>query len=166
MSDLSAAPAPSLKRTQQAETGSFIEPPLKVKRLSDRATLPFRATPGSAGYDLCSAENTIIKAGTRKIVKTDLSIAVPERHYGRVAPRSGLAFKKGIDIGAGVIDADYTGPLGLVLCNNGTEDFVIEEGDRVAQLLLERVAVPDVQEVDELDKTARGAGGFGSTDDP
>ena len=97
------------------------------------------------------------------MVRTDLSIAVPANHYGRIAPRSGLAFKKGIDIGAGVIDPDYTGPIGLVLCNNGTSEFMIKQGDRVAQLLIERVAVPEIMEVQELDKTTRGAGGFGST---
>lgn len=155
--------APSVKRPVDAKDSE--EPPLKVKRLTDKATLPFRATPGSAGYDLCSAEDTTIPAGTRKMVKTDLAIAVPANHYGRIAPRSGLAFKKGIDIGAGVIDPDYTGPLGLVLCNNGTSEFLIHQGDRVAQLLIERVAVPKVLEVQELDKTTRGAGGFGSTGD-
>ena len=79
-------------------------PPLKVKKLSASATLPQRASPGAAGYDLCASEAATIPAGCRKIVKTDLSIAIPPRHYGRVAPRSGLSFKFGIDIGAGVID--------------------------------------------------------------
>tara|TARA_Y100000768_G_scaffold346563_1_gene294192 strand:- start:5982 stop:6479 length:498 start_codon:yes stop_codon:yes gene_type:complete len=154
--------APNVKRSP-VDANHSEEPPLKVKRLTDNATLPFRATCGSAGYDLCSAENTTIPAGTRKMVRTDLSIAVPANHYGRIAPRSGLAFKKGIDIGAGVIDPDYTGPIGLVLCNNGTSEFMIKQGDRVAQLLIERVAVPEIMEVQELDKTTRGAGGFGST---
>lgn len=79
-------------------------PPLKVKKLSSSATLPQRASSGAAGYDLCASEAATIPPGCRKIVKTDLSIAIPPRHYGRVAPRSGLSFKFGIDIGAGVID--------------------------------------------------------------
>lgn len=143
---------------------SFEEcPPLKVKKLSANATLPARATAGSAGYDLCASESTSIPAGCRKIVKTDLSLGIPPRHYGRVAPRSGLSFKFGIDIGAGVIDSDYTGPLGIVMINNGTEPFLVEPGARVAQLLLERVSVPEVVEVEELEATERGAKGFGST---
>jgi len=138
-------------------------PPLKVKKLSDQATLPERATSGSAGYDLFSAEDCTIHAGMRKIVKTDLSIAIPPNHYGRIAPRSGLSWKKSIDIGAGVIDFDYRGPVGMLLVNNSTNDFEVKKGERVAQLLLERVSVPDVVEVDDLDDTARGQKGFGST---
>ena len=138
-------------------------PPLKVKKLDRNATLPVRATEGSAGYDLFSNEETTIPAGMRKIVRTDLSIAIPPKHYGRIAPRSGLSFKKGIDIGAGVIDYDYRGPVGMLLINHGTEDFHVKVGDRVAQLLLERVSVPAVEEVEELDDTERGAKGFGST---
>ena len=92
---------PSPKR---AAASSDECPPLKVKKLAPTATLPRRASPGAAGYDLCASEAATIPAGCRKIVKTDLSIAIPPRHYGRVAPRSGLSFKYGIDIGAGVID--------------------------------------------------------------
>jgi len=100
-------------------------PPLKVKRLSPAATLPVRATTGSAGYDLCAAEETTIPAGMRKVVKTDLSVGIPPRHYGRVAPRSGLSFKYGIDIGAGVIDSVgcltcLCAPLPLVLTHTHT----------------------------------------------
>lgn len=138
-------------------------PPLKVVRISKAATLPARATEGSAGYDLCASEDATIPPGMRKVVRTDLSISVPSRHYGRVAPRSGLAYKHGIDIGAGVIDSDYTGPLGIVMINNGVKDFEIKVGDRVAQLLLERVSVPPVEEVEALAETVRGAKGFGST---
>ena len=151
---------PSPKR---AAASSDECPPLKVKKLAPAATLPRRASPGAAGYDLCASEAATIPAGCRKIVKTDLGIAIPPRHYGRVAPRSGLSFKYGIDIGAGVIDPDYTGPLGIVMVNNGTLPFDVKVGDRVAQLLLERVSVPAVEEVQELEATERGAKGFGST---
>lgn len=137
-------------------------PSLKVKRLSEHASLPVRASPGAAGFDLFSAEAAEIPAGHRKVIKTDIIVAVPSGHYGRVAPRSGLSFKFGIDIGAGVIDSDYRGPLGIVLVNNGTQIFNVAKGDRVAQLLLERVSVPEVEETD-LDVTERGAKGFGST---
>lgn len=80
-------------------------PPLKVKKLDPDAVPPQRASDGAAGYDLCAAEATVILPGTRKVVKTGLAVQVPPLHYGRVAPRSGLAFKFGIDIGAGVIDS-------------------------------------------------------------
>lgn len=82
---------------------------------------------------------------------------------GRIAPRSGLASKHFIDTGAGVIDADYRGPVKVLLFNHGDADFAVDEGDRIAQLVLERVATPDVVEAAELDESARGAGGFGST---
>ena len=80
-----------------------------------------------------------------------------------VAPRSGLAYKKGIDVGAGVIDEDYRGEVGVILFNFGEEDFEVAPGDRIAQLILERIATPDVEVVSDLDATDRGAGGFGST---
>ena len=136
---------------------------LQVKKLSENATIPTKGSPLSAGYDLSSAENTIIKAGGKGIVKTDLSIACPDGTYARIAPRSGLAVKKFIDVGAGVVDADYRGPVGVVLFNFGDEDFVVEKGDRVAQLILEKVSMVGAEEVEELTDTERGAGGFGST---
>lgn len=138
-------------------------PPLKVKKLNPEAIPPARASEGAAGYDLCAAEDTTIVPGTRKVVKTGLAVQVPPLHYGRVAPRSGLAFKFGIDIGAGVIDSDYRGPLGIVMVNNGVADFEVKKGQRIAQFLIERVDVPEVQVVDELDDSVRGAKGFGST---
>ena len=125
--------------------------------------MPQRGSPLSAGFDLASAENTVIKAGQRGIVKTDLSIACPAGTYARIAPRSGLAVKKFIDVGAGVVDADYRGPVGVVLFNFGAEDFVVEQGDRVAQLILEEICMADAVEVELLTDTERGEGGFGST---
>ncbi len=136
---------------------------LQVKRLSENAIVPKRGSPLSAGYDLSSAEETVIPAGGKGIVKTDLSIACPVGTYGRIAPRSGLAVKKFIDVGAGVVDADYRGPVGIVLFNFGSNDFHVQPGDRIAQLILEKVCMADVMEVDELTDTVRGEGGFGST---
>lgn len=86
-------------------------------------------------------------AGRQALVKTDLSIAIPPNTYARIAPRSGLAVKKMIDCGAGVVDYDYRGPVGVVLFNHGSEDFKIEKGDRVAQLILERICMADIEEV-------------------
>jgi dUTP pyrophosphatase len=136
---------------------------LKVKRLSENAVLPVRASAGAAGYDLFAAEDQVINPAARRVIKTDISMAVPPMHYGRIAPRSGLSFKNGIDIGAGVIDEDYTGPVGVLMVNNGTAPFEVKKGNRIAQLLLERVSQPEVEEVEELPRTERGAKGFGST---
>ena len=136
---------------------------LQCQKLTEHAILPQRGSTHAAGYDLSSAENTVIPARGKGIVKTDLAIAVPPGTYGRVAPRSGLAWKKHIDVGAGVIDEDYRGNVGVVLFNHGAEDLKVERGDRVAQLILEQIVTPQVVEVQTLADTERGAGGFGST---
>ncbi|ORX56868.1 deoxyuridine triphosphatase [Hesseltinella vesiculosa] len=142
---------------------STAAPQLLVKKLSEKAILPTRGSAQAAGYDLYSASDIVIPAQGKVIVPTDISIAVPEGCYGRVAPRSGLAVKHFIDTGAGVIDADYRGPVGVVLFNFSKEDYKVTQGDRIAQLVLERIYTPDVVEVEDLDATDRGAGGYGST---
>jgi len=134
-----------------------------VKRTNPAASLPVRGSAAAAGFDLAAAEANIVKAGGKAIIKTGLSIAIPDGTYARVAPRSGLAAKKMIQVGAGVIDYDYRGEVGVVLFNHGTEDFEVQVGDRVAQLILEKVAMGRAVEVESLDETERGAGGFGST---
>ncbi|KAK6115815.1 hypothetical protein DH2020_008084 [Rehmannia glutinosa] len=138
-------------------------PFLRVKRLSEKAVLPSRASPLSAGYDLSSATETKVPARGKALVPTDLSIAVPEGTYARIAPRSGLAWKQSIDVGAGVVDADYRGPVGVILFNHSDVDFEVKSGDRIAQLIIQKIVTPDVTEVDDLDSTERGSGGFGST---
>ncbi|XAR64434.1 dUTP diphosphatase [Bertholletia excelsa] len=138
-------------------------PFLRVKKLSEKAVLPSRASPLSAGYDLSSAAEVKVPARGKALVPTDLSIAVPEGTYARIAPRSGLAWKHSIDVGAGVIDADYRGPVGVILFNYSDADFEVKVGDRIAQLIIEVIMTPEVSEVDDLDTTVRGAGGFGST---
>ncbi|XP_048574360.1 deoxyuridine 5'-triphosphate nucleotidohydrolase-like [Triticum urartu] len=136
---------------------------LKVKKLSANAVLPSRGSALAAGYDLSSAVEAVVPARGKALVATDLSVAVPHGTYARIAPRSGLAWKHSIDVGAGVVDADYRGPVGVVLFNHSDADFAVKPGDRVAQLVVERIATPDVAEVDDLDATVRGEGGFGST---
>ncbi|TFK56141.1 dUTP diphosphatase [Heliocybe sulcata] len=136
---------------------------LLIKRLSEKAKLPTRGSALAAGYDLYSAEKKTIPARGKALVDTQISIAVPAGTYGRVAPRSGLASKFMIDTGAGVIDADYRGVVFVLLFNHSDQDFEVQEGDRVAQLIIEKIQTPDVLEVDDLDETLRGAGGFGST---
>ncbi|SPO24430.1 probable dUTP pyrophosphatase [Ustilago trichophora] len=127
------------------------------------AKLPTRGSPLAAGYDLYSAEKVVLPRGGRKVIQTGICLAIPTGHYGRVAPRSGLASKHGIDTGAGVIDEDYRGLLGVLLFNFGDAEFTINEGDRIAQLIIEKISTPEVEEVESLDETLRGAGGFGST---
>ena len=136
---------------------------LLVKRLNEHATLPARGSPLAAGYDLTSSEDVSIPKGTRGLVGTGIAFTVPHQTYGRIAPRSGLAVKKGIQVGAGVIDRDYTGEVKVALFNHGDEDFVIKKGDRIAQLIIEKIEMPEVKLVDELLVTERGEGGFGST---
>ncbi|KAI0047301.1 dUTP diphosphatase [Auriscalpium vulgare] len=136
---------------------------LLIKRLSSKATLPTRGSALAAGYDLYSAVKLVIPAHGKALVDTQISIAVPAGTYGRVAPRSGLASKFMIDTGAGVIDADYRGVVFVLLFNHSDADFTVEEGDRVAQLIIEKIETPSVVEVDDLEATLRGEGGFGST---
>jgi len=140
-----------------------IAPLLMVKKLSENAILPHRGSAHAAGYDLASAVEATVPARGKALVGTDLSIAIPEGTYARVAPRSGLALKHSIDVGAGVIDADYRGPVGVVLFNHSEVDFAVKPGDRIAQLIIEVIMTPEVAEVEDLDATVRGEGGFGST---
>jgi dUTP pyrophosphatase len=141
----------------------------------------------------CSASKAQVPARGKALIPTDLSIAIPEGTYARIgkshpvffnvksvcftyglilflklgfvdlAPRSGLTWKHSIDVGAGVIDADYRGPVGVILFNHSDVDFEVKVGDRIAQLIIEKIVTPNVMEVEDLDATVRGAGGFGST---
>lgn len=99
----------------------------------------------------------------KEIILTDIQIALPDGCYGRVAPRSGLAAKHFIDVGAGVIDQDYRGNVGVVMFNFSDTDFEVKKGDRIAQLICEKIYLPQLQELPALDNTERGSGGFGST---
>ena len=136
---------------------------LKVQRLNNNTALPKQSTEGAAGYDLCAAHNCTIPAGGKGLVKTGLSISFPVGLYARIAPRSSLALKKFIDVGAGVVDRDYRGDVGVVLFNHGDQEFQVKMGDRIAQLILEKIDTPPVEEVQGHDSTVRGTGGFGST---
>jgi len=136
---------------------------LEVKKLKDDAKLPQRGSELAAGLDLFSNEDIVVKAKGKSLVDTGIAIKVPVGCYGRIAPRSGLAWKNFIDVGAGVIDADYRGPVKVLLFNFGEEDKHISRGDRIAQLILEKICMANVVEVGELGNTERGEGGFGST---
>lgn len=136
---------------------------LQVQKLSETAVVPTRGTTESAGLDLYAAHATSVPAHGKALVKTDLAVAIPFGHYGRIAPRSSLAWKHHIDVGAGVIDSDYRGNVGVVLFNHSDVDVDINLHDRVAQLIIEKVAMLEVTEVKDLQETQRGDGGFGST---
>ena len=136
---------------------------MEVKRLHTNAILPRRATSGSAGYDLFSSDAVLLWPGDLVCVPTGIAIRVPPGTYGRIAPRSGITVKHNVHVGAGVIDADYTGEIKVVLCNNGKNPVEFKAFDRVAQLIIEKIEVPEIIEVLELGETERGSGGFGST---
>ena len=141
---------------------------LKMKKVRPGAIIPKRATSGSAGLDLCACtENEVVlKAGERTVIPTGIAIAIENNETAAfVYARSGLGIKHGISLsnGVGVIDSDYRGELQVALYNESDTDYVIHDGDRIAQLMVLPVVQPTLEFVDELDETERGAGGFGST---
>jgi dUTP pyrophosphatase len=137
---------------------------LGVKKLAQDAIIPTRGSDGAVGYDLYSNVDIVVpcQAGNA-LVGTGITVVLPPGCYGRVAPRSGLAVKHCIQVGAGVIDPDYTGEIKVVLFNHGPSDFEIKKGDRIAQLVLEKCMTPLIKEISVVEETERGSGGFGST---
>ena len=141
---------------------------LKMKKVRPGAITPKRATSGSAGLDLCACtENEVVlKAGERTVIPTGIAIAIENNETAAfVYARSGLGIKHGISLsnGVGVIDSDYRGEICAAMINLGNETIVLDPGERVAQLMFIPVLTANLIPVDELDKTTRGAGGFGST---
>ena len=139
---------------------------LRFRRLSAAARPPAQAHEGDAGYDLRAAEAVTIGPGERASVATGIAVAIPAGQAGLVVPPSGLAARTGnsLDNAPGLIDSGFRGELRVLLLNTDrSEPFSVEPGDRIAQLVLVDVDTPELEEVAELDETARGAGGFGST---
>ena len=140
---------------------------VRIRRLphGEGLPLPAYATPGAAGMDVVAAEEATLAPGERHAVATGFSVAIPEGFEIQVRPRSGLALKHGITVPntPGTIDSDYRGELKVILINHSGEPFPIHRGDRIAQIVLAPVTLAEWDEVSELDETARGAGGFGST---
>ncbi|MBC8031642.1 MAG: dUTP diphosphatase [Pyrinomonadaceae bacterium] len=136
---------------------------LSFKRLDPRAILPSRGSASAAGLDIYAIEELTIPPGERRLARTGLAVAIPEGYYGRVAPRSGLATKNGLDTLAGVIDADYRGEIGCLLYNAGSEAIHLPAGSKICQLIIERIITPTPVWADEIAETDRGSGGFGST---
>ncbi|WP_154053342.1 dUTP diphosphatase [Olsenella uli] len=139
---------------------------LPIKRLDPTVELPSYAYAGDAGLDLRASESVVLKPLERRLVSTGLAIAIPEGYAGFVQPRSGLALRKGLSMAntPGLIDAHYRGELKVCAVNlDSQNDIVIERGERIAQLVIQKVPVVTLTEVDELDETDRGTGGFGSS---
>ncbi len=141
---------------------------LKIKKVKENAKVPHRATSGSAGLDLCACidEPVTLEGGDTAVIPTGIAIALPSAEYGAfVFPRSGIAVKHGIGLlnSVGVIDSDYRGEIMVGVINQVKEAYTIQPGERIAQMVIMPVSMMPVEEVAELDDTARGAGGFGST---
>lgn len=133
--------------------------------ITDTAFVPKRSDPGAAGYDVFSRIDTILAPGQRQLIPTGIALEIPSDHYGRIAPRSGLANGGGIHILGGVIDSSYRGEVKVILINFGIETVNIRSGDRIAQLIFEKISTPNLNIVsyEALTSSARGIGGFGSS---
>lgn len=136
---------------------------LEFQRLDPRAVLPTRGSEAAAGLDLYSIEAVRLAPGQRVVARTGLAVAIPKGFYGRVAPRSGLATKNGLDVLAGVIDADYRGEIGCLIYNAGSEPIDLPAQSKICQLIIEKIITPRAVWTDGLSETERGTGGFGST---
>jgi len=138
---------------------------LKVNRLSPAARLPRYAHPGDAGLDLFAAEEATVAPGDARLVKTGIALELPPNTEAQVRPRSGLALKHQVTVlnTPGTIDEGYRGEVGVILINHGKQPFHVEEGMKIAQMVVKPVLRAQVEEVAELSDTQRGAGGFGST---
>ncbi|OGI22428.1 MAG: deoxyuridine 5'-triphosphate nucleotidohydrolase [Candidatus Moranbacteria bacterium RIFCSPHIGHO2_01_FULL_55_24] len=136
---------------------------LQVKKLDPEAKLPTRAHADDAGLDLYALEESILEPGARLAVRTGIALAIPKGFTGLVWDKSGLAAKAGIKTMGGVVDAGYRGEVQVIVVNIGPLPYTVEKGAKIAQLLVQKVELPEICEVSELDDTLRGEGGFGST---
>jgi dUTP pyrophosphatase len=136
---------------------------LYIEKVSDNFIMPERCSEYAAGYDLSSPDNHVLPSKGKKLIPLNFKIQIPIGYYGRIAPRSGIALKNFIDVGAGVIDCDYRGNVGVLLFNFSDTDFHIQRGDRIAQLIIEKIITPDIIIVNKLNESIRGENGFGHT---
>lgn len=143
--------------------GSCVGTPLGVELLQPGAFLPWRATPASAGLDLTAVTETPLQPGEQKKISTQLAIALPEGTVGLLLPRSGLASDARVDVIPGVIDADYRGEVKIMMANHNRGPYLVNRGDRVAQLVVLPLMYTTPSEVPSLNATSRGKGGFGSS---
>lgn len=152
---------PQQKNCEEKTQKNFKETELKIILLSENAYIPSRATPESAGLDLQSAYDYILLPHNKILIKTDIVICLPEGTYGRIASRSSIAYNLHIDVGAGVIDADYRGNILVLLFNHSNENVHIRKGDKIAQLIVERIMYPTIKIVEHYKNTERDDHGFG-----
>src|SRR3989344_6346400 len=136
---------------------------IKFQKILDDAIIPHYAHPGDAGMDIFSAEDAVIKAGERKNIRTGIKMELPEGFVGLAWDKRGLALKNGIKTMAGVIDSGYRGEIGVVLANLSGQDYKIEKGQKIAQMLVQKAERAEIEETKELSETKRGEGGFGSS---
>ncbi len=136
---------------------------LRIKKLHPNAKLPAYAQAGDAGFDLCVFEDTLVHHGARVLAGTGIVMEIPVGYVGLIWDKSGLSNNHGLKTLGGVIDAGYRGEIKVGVVNLSTSDYVIEAGQKIAQMLIQKVETPILVEVDELSDTARGDSGFGST---
>lgn len=136
---------------------------LKVKKLHPDAVIPSYSHEGDAAFDLSSVDEYVLNPGERVTVKTGLQMEIPKGYWGNIRDRSGVAAKYSVHTLAGVVDSHYRGEIGVVLINLGSENYQIEKGDRVAQMVIQSHETCEIEEVLELSETTRGEDGFGST---
>ena len=138
---------------------------VKFRKIDPAAILPSYAHPGDAGMDVRSIEELVVEPGGRKLVRTGLVMMLPPGYEAQVRPRSGLALKNGVTVlnTPGTIDEGYRGEVGVILANLGAEPFRVEKGAKIAQIVIAPCTRAEIVETAEIDETARGAGGFGST---
>ncbi len=136
---------------------------LKVKRLVPNAKLPIYATLHDAGMDLYSSKTIILSPGQRVTVPTGIAVAIPKGYVGLIWDKSGIAFVGGLKTLGGVIDSGYRGEIGVIIQNLSSDEYTIQEGKKIAQMLVQKIEQKEIIEVDSLDETDRGSGGFGST---
>jgi len=137
---------------------------IQVMKMAAKAKLPSKGSWFSAGHNLYALKDVLIPARGQKLIGTGIAIGIPQGTYARIAPQSGLTYKESIGIGGGVIDANYTGEVKVIMMNHGKKRYQVQEGDRIAQMIIEKIDMSGMMEVDHLPITDRGNKGFGSRD--
>ena len=136
---------------------------VKIQKIDPEIKIPSYAHAGDAGMDLYAAKDTIIKQGERKVVATGIKMEIPAGHVGLIWDKSGLASKNGLKIMGGVIDSTYRGEVGVVIINLGDQEYRVEKNTKIAQMLVQRIENVEIEEVNNLENSSRGEGGFGSS---
>ena len=138
---------------------------VKIKKLAEEAKVPKVEHHGDAGFDLYANENTALKPGERKLISTGIAMSFEKGYEAQVRPKSGLAIKHGLSLvnTPGTIDSGYRGEVKVILINHGEEEYLVEKGKKIAQVVFNKIEEPEIEEVEDLDETTRGEGGFGST---